>query len=64
VVSCTGQRGKTARDCAVGLLRIVGLCPGVARRRNYNNLIERSEKVFWGWSDGASSCHYVPDWEV
>jgi hypothetical protein len=31
----TGQREKMARDCAISLLRIVGLCPGVVRRRNY-----------------------------
>jgi hypothetical protein len=57
-------RKKTARDCAVGLLRIGGLCPGVARTRNYKNQIERSEKLFWGWSDGDSSCHADPDWEL
>jgi hypothetical protein len=65
VGSRTGQCEKTARDCTIGVLRIVGLCPGfIARRRSYENRIDRSGNICWGWSDGASTCHAVPDREV
>jgi hypothetical protein len=64
VVNRVRQRGKSARDCAVGLLRLVGLCPGVARRRNHQNRIKQSEKIFLRWCDGAASRHVVFDWEV
>jgi hypothetical protein len=51
------QRGKSARDCSAGLLRFVGLCSSLARRRNHQNRIKRSEAIYIG--DGATEPRHV-----
>jgi hypothetical protein len=58
---------ETTRDNSGNRLEIAQLACfallGYARR-NHHNRITRSEKVFWGWCDGAASHHLVFDWEV
>jgi hypothetical protein len=56
VGSRTRQRRKSARDCAVGLLRLVGLCSGVARRKITNIELSGVRKYF---GDGMTEPRHV-----